>query len=159
MSNTTSGSSSVRDLIRSSSAGESAVAPLDVMRRLIKEVNTLSGLSLEVSDQGVCELESIEGLPIALTLHDQNRSLLLSVLILRSEGELAAGLMRELLEINAYGADTMGGWLGLIPDTGLVVFHFEWLTFQTGDGQTLNKLLNSFISHAHHLQNRLSGNP
>lgn len=156
MSNTTSSSSSVRDLIRSRSAGENAVEPLDIMRRLINEVNALSGLSLEVSDQGVCELESIEGLPIAVKLHDQDRSLLLSALILRSEGDPAAGLMRELLEMNAYGADTQGGWLALIPDTGLVVFHFEWRRFQMSDGETLNELLNSFISHAHHLGNRLT---
>lgn len=161
MSKATSSSSSVRDLIRSSAKGASAgektpPEPLEVMRRLVSEVNGLSGLALEVNDQGFCEMESTEAMPISVTLHDENSSLLLTALIVASEGAPSPERMRKLLEINAYGADTLGGWLGLIPDTGFAVYHFEWRRFQTSDGETLSKLLNTFINHAHHLRDRVT---
>lgn len=161
MSKAASSSSSVRDLIHSSAKGASTgektpPEPLEVMRRLVNEVNGLSGLALEVNEQGACQMESTEGMPITVTLHDNNTSLLLTALIAESDGTPSPERMRKLLEINAFGSDTLGGWLGLIPDTGFAVYHFEWRRFQTSDGETLSKLLNTFINHAHHLRDRVA---
>lgn len=161
MSKVASSSASVRELIRSSAKGASTgegtpAEPLEMMRRLVNEVNGISGLALEVNEQGACQMESTEGMPITVTLHDNNNSLLLTAMIVDSEGAPNPERMRKLLEINAFGADTLGGWLGLIPGTGFVVFHFEWRRFQTSDGETLSKLLNTFINHAHHLRDRVT---
>ncbi|GAA5149450.1 hypothetical protein GCM10023213_47170 [Prosthecobacter algae] len=147
----------MRSSAKGASTGEKTPAePLEVMRRLISEVNGLSGQALEVNDQGLCVMESTEGMPMTLTLHDNSNSLLLTAMIAESEGPPSPEQMRKLLEINAYGADTLGGWLALIPDSAIAVFHFEWRPFQASDGETLSKLLNTFINHAHHLRDRVA---
>lgn len=126
-----------------------------MLHELVQQVNEATGLTLTSDDNGYCLLESVNGLPIMLSLHDDGASLLLTAELGAVQGDLVTAC-RTLLEANAFGRGSLGGTFGLMPDSRSVVYQFLFQDLSRCPASVLLPVLKAFSDHGEKARNLMA---
>lgn len=162
---------SVRDLMKAAASATSPLAaaatpsappppeqepvPLAMLKELVRQINEVAGISLTADEDGHCLMESTHGLPVMISLHDGGVSLLLTAALGEIPGDAGAAC-RLLLEANAFGRSTLGGWFGLLPGTVSVVYQHVIQDLSHAPAVVVLPVLRSFVEHGEKVRDMLA---